>query len=82
MSRLHGLLYNGKQLLAQLLQVYLMTQRGTEARHNLGRVILTPVEPAIYQLLHAPAQGLKQRGNEQGGDDKNHWIARSEEAGQ
>jgi len=82
MGGLHGLLYDRHQLLAQLVQVHLLAQRLTEACHDQGCVILAAIKPSIHQLLHALAQGLEQSGDEQGGDDKNHRIARSEKAGQ
>jgi len=82
MGGLHCLLYDRHQLLAQLVQVHLLAQRLTEACHDPGCVILAAIKPPIHQPLHALAQGLEQSGDEQGGDDKNHRIARPEKAGQ
>ncbi len=82
MSGLHGLAYHDQQLLIQLVQIHLLAKRLTEACQDLGRVILAAIKPSIHHLLHAPAQGLEQRGDDQGGDDQHHCVVRTEQAGQ
>jgi len=51
MSRLHRLLDDGEQRLAQLLQVHLMAQGGAEGSQRLGRIILAAREAPINNLL-------------------------------
>src|SRR6266699_1730632 len=54
MGRLHRLLHHGEQLLAQLIQVHLIAQRGTESGGKLGGVILAAIEATVNLGLDAP----------------------------
>ncbi len=49
---LHRLLNNIEQVLAQLIQVYLIAQRGAEGLHDLSCIILTAVEASINDRLN------------------------------
>jgi hypothetical protein len=65
MERLHRLLHHSQHLLAQLIQVHLIAQCGTEGCCDLGGTILATVETAVYDRLDATAQGLEESCNGQ-----------------
>ncbi len=65
---LHGLLHHRDQVLAQLRQIDLITQGGTEGRHRASSIILAPVEATVDDRLEAPSQWLEQGGNDEGRD--------------
>ena len=56
MCRLHRLLNDGEQLLAQLVQVHFLAQRCAERLQGLGRIILATVEALVDDRLDAMAQ--------------------------
>ena len=65
MAGLHRILHNRDQVLAQLIQVDLIAQCGTERLHGLGCIILATVEATVDDSLDATSQGLEERCNHQ-----------------
>ncbi|HEX9131107.1 MAG TPA: hypothetical protein VF844_02320 [Ktedonobacteraceae bacterium] len=63
MPRMHRLVDHRDQLAPQLLQIHPVAQRRAKSVQRFGRVILLAIEAAINQVLDAPAQWLKERGN-------------------
>jgi hypothetical protein len=52
MCRLHRLLHDREQVLAQLAQVQFIAQRCAEGLHGLGRIILPTVEATVNDPLN------------------------------
>lgn len=68
--RLHRLLHDGHQLLAQLPQIGFGAQRGGERFQGTRCIVLATVEPPVDARLEAAAHRGEQRGDEQrGGHD-------------
>ncbi len=82
MRWLHGFLYDLKQVLAQLAQVHLAAEGGTEGFQGPGRVIFTTVEAMVDGGLDAMAQGLEEGSNDQGGDDDGDTAVLADDAPQ
>jgi len=59
-----------------------VARRVAEACDDPGRVILAAVKAPIHQILYTPAQRYGQRSDNQGGDNQDHRVVFSEEAGQ
>src|SRR6266404_5252270 len=72
--RLHRLLYDRQQLLAQLVQVHLLAQRRAEGCYDLGRIVLATVEAAVNNALDVTAQRLEQGIDDQRGNDQRHRL--------
>ena len=73
-SWLHGLLHHRQQLLAHLLQIKRLSQRGAEGSQRLFRIILAAIEAPINDMLEALAERLEERGNRQRRDDEHQRI--------
>src|SRR5690349_10811433 len=56
-------------MLAEAGQFDFLAQRGGEGIQRFSGVVLAAVEAAVNQRLDATAQGLEERGDEQGGGD-------------
>ena len=69
MRRLHRLLNDSQQLLAQLIQVNFLAQRSTEGSHDLCCIILATIEATINDILEALSQWLEEGRDGQRGDD-------------
>jgi hypothetical protein len=69
MRGLHRLLHHGDELLAQLLQVHLMAQRGAKGCQGTCCIIFAAVEAAIYSCLDTLAQGVEEGKDSEGGDN-------------
>ncbi len=74
MRRLHRLLHDSNQFFAQLAQIDLIAQGGTESGHYLGRIVLVPVEAAINDGLKTMAQESKESGDGQSGNHERNGI--------
>ena len=73
--RLHRLLDHAHQLIAEPVQVGLITQLGGEAFKGLRRIILPTVEATIYEGLDATTKGGEQGSYHKGGDDYGElWL--------
>src|SRR3954454_7967723 len=64
----HGLVDNRDQLPSQPVEVRLLAQPGRERRERLRRIVLPPVEAAVYKVLYALAQRVEERGDRERGD--------------
>src|SRR6266487_6786803 len=82
MRWLHRLLHHCYQVLAQLVQVNFIAQRGTEVRDNFGCVVFTAVEAAIDDPLNTMTQGLEEHVDGQRGDDDGHTVVLADNAPQ
>src|SRR6266516_8063353 len=82
MRGLHRLLHDSQQLIAQLIQVYLLPQGDAESCHRLGGVILAAVEAPVNDPLDALAERLEQDIDRQGGDDDGDPIVLADDATQ
>src|SRR5258707_3309004 len=70
MRWLHCFVDGRYQMLAQLVEIDLITQCRAESSESLGSVIFAAVEAAVDERLDAPSQWLKESCNHQcGGDD-------------
>src|SRR6266480_3554699 len=69
MRWLHGFLHYGQQLLAQLIQIRLIAQRGGESGGDLGRVILAAIEAAVNDGLETPLDDDEQEDDTQAKDE-------------
>src|SRR3712207_5092266 len=69
MSRLHSLLNHSHDIVAQCIQVRLVSQFGRESFERLRGIVLPSVEAAVYKRLDAPPQRHEQRGYHEGGGD-------------
>src|SRR5215210_5284392 len=58
--RLHCLPHHSHQIVAQGIEVRLVTQRGRERFERLCGVVLVAVEAAVYERLGAPPQWVEQ----------------------
>src|SRR5215213_8868830 len=65
--RLHRLPDHTYQVIAQSVQVGLVSELGRESLQRLCCIILPPVEAPIYEALDVMPQGVEQRGDRQGG---------------
>jgi hypothetical protein len=65
---LHRFPYHAHEIVAQSVEVRLIPELGTEGFQCLGRIVLAPVEAAIYKRLHASSQRYEQAGNGEGRD--------------
>src|SRR6266699_3032315 len=63
MCWLHCFLDDRYQMLAQLVEIDLITQCRAESCESLGSVIFAAVEAAVDERLDAPSQGLKEGSN-------------------
>src|SRR6266568_1730741 len=81
-SRLHRLLHDGQQLLAQLLQVHFLAQGGAESCHRLGSVIFAAIEAPVNDPLDTTAERLEQQGDSQRGEDDGHAAVIADDATQ
>ena len=59
MRRLHRLLHYREQLLAQLLQVDLVTQRASECSKRTSRIIPAAIETAVNALVNSSSKWLE-----------------------
>src|SRR3712207_1663481 len=66
-SWLHRLPYHPYQVLAQRLQIRLVSQLGREVFQGLSGIILPPIKVAIYEGLDAPPQRGEKRSDQEGG---------------
>lgn len=82
MGRLHRLLDNSEQRLAQLIQVHLMAQSSAEGSQRPCRIILAAKEAAINDLLETMAQRLAEGRDRQGGDDDGDAAVLADDAPQ
>src|SRR5918998_988635 len=74
-GRLHRLCYHPYQVSVQRLQVCLIPQSGGEGFQRLPRIVLPPVEAAVYERLVATTQRVEQRSDHQGRDDYGElWL--------
>src|SRR6266571_4491796 len=74
MRGLHRFLDHCQQLLAQLVQLDLITQGGTESRQCPGRIILLTIEATVNQRLDTPPQWLEKGRNDQRGGHDHGWV--------
>src|SRR5258706_12546436 len=73
---LHRLLHDGEQMLAQLLQIDLAPQCGSECSKRTSRIILTAIETAVNALLNTPSKRLEGcRDGERRADDHERRLA-------
>src|SRR6266516_6340724 len=72
MCRLHGLLNDFQQLLAQLVQVHLIAQGRTEGCKGTSGIIPGAVEPPVDYGLKTSSQWLEQSSNAKRGGDNHH----------
>ncbi|TMD24110.1 MAG: hypothetical protein E6J04_20625 [Chloroflexi bacterium] len=72
MRWLHRLMYDGQQLLSQLIQVHLIAQSRTEGCYDLRCVILVTVEASVDDYLDTPAQGLEEVIDDKRGDNDSY----------
>ncbi len=77
MGRLHRLLYHGQHVLAQLIQVHLTAQRGTESCCDPGCVILATIEVPVDDFLETMAQRLEECRNHQLGADDDQGLGQT-----
>src|SRR6266446_5453004 len=82
MCWLHRVLHHRDQMLAQLVQVYLIAQRGTERLYDLGRIIFSAIKTAVNDLLNTLPQRLEQCRNSQRRDHNNHVIILTHDSSQ
>src|SRR5215204_551027 len=68
MRRLHRLPYHPYQVVAQRVQVGLVSEFGREGFQGLGCVVLPAIEAPVYEGLDAASQGHEQRCYHKGGD--------------
>jgi hypothetical protein len=68
-GRLHRLPHHSYQIVAQSVQICLVSKLGREGFEGLGSVVLTPVEATIHERLHPPTQRVEQRRYDEGRDD-------------
>ncbi len=57
---LHRLPHLSQQIIAQSIEVRLVSKLGGEALESLSRVVLPSVEASIYERLYAPSQWVEQ----------------------
>src|SRR6266699_6511647 len=82
MGWLHRLLHHRQQALAQLVQVHLVAQGGTESGQGLSGVILAAVETPVNNPLDALAERLEQNVDRQRGEDNSHAVVLADDATQ
>ena len=56
---LHRLPHHSYQIVAQSIEVRLVSKLGGEALESLSRVVLSSVEAPIYERLYAPSQWVE-----------------------
>src|SRR5215211_228246 len=69
MRGLHRLLYHPHQIVAQGVQIRLVSELGGEGFEGLSRVIFAAVEALVYEPLDTASQGHEQRSDREGGDN-------------
>ena len=63
MDRLHGLVDNAPQVVAERVEIDLIAQTGAERLEPAHRVVLAPEEAAVDAGLDPAPRGLEQRGD-------------------
>jgi len=66
---LHRLPDYPHQVVAQGIQVRLVSKLGREGFQGLGCVVLTAVEALVYEALDTSSEWIEHSGDNQGGDD-------------
>ena len=69
MGRLYRLRHHSHQVVAQGIQVGLLSQPRVLGSEGLRRVVLSTVEAPVDEFLHTPPQRLKERRYRQRGGD-------------
>src|SRR5215208_6671397 len=65
-SRLHGLTHHTYQVVIEGLQIRLLPQLDGERFEGLPRIILAPIEAAIYEGLDATTEGVEKGRYQEG----------------
>ena len=65
---LHRLPYHPYQVIAQCVEIGIVTQLGGEGFQGLSGIVLLTVEAPVYEGLNTSSQGVEQRCYYQGGD--------------
>jgi hypothetical protein len=65
---LHRLPHHSHQIVAQSIEVRLVSKLGGEALESFSRVVLPSVEASIYERLYAPSQWFEQGCYRESGD--------------
>ena len=68
-GRLHRLVYHSYEVVAQCIQIRLVSELGRQGFESLSGVVLLAVEAPVYEGLYATPQGIEESSNHEGGDD-------------
>jgi hypothetical protein len=66
---LHRFPHHANEIVTHGVEVRLIPELGREGFKGLSRIVLAPVEAAIYKRLHASSQRYEQAGN---GESRDH----------